>query len=328
MSSVIPQWYDNDVAWQQVISAHDKPITAVAYLPDGRRVATGSRDGFVKVWNVENGRQEGASMKHEGIVICLAVTRDGTKIMVSTSDEDAEVKVWDVESHELVETYSTTSPLFAISPNDRLLAVSDEDVDICTMMEGRQVNQSSVEVGKFTWSTPFSPKGKKLACGTDDDVRVYDVDSGKLILGPLEGHEEWVNCVLWSRDGSRLFSASNDGTIRCWNSDAGTQIGQPWTGHTGHIRSLSLSPDGYIIASASEDHTVRFWDGTSGRPIGQHLKHADIVTAVCFSPSGEFVASAGWDGKIYFWPAPSPQSVKDWVIMPFMYVLALVLTVS
>ncbi|KAF8553448.1 WD40 repeat-like protein [Imleria badia] len=159
----------------------------------------------------------------------------------------------------------------------------------------------------------LSPDSKKLACATRPDVYVYDVDSGTLILklGPLQGHEHCVRCVLWSCDGSRLFSGSDDETIRCWNTDTGEQIGRPWTGHTNWISSLSLSPDGSILASSSLDETVRFWDSTSGHGIGQDLQHDDDVNAVCFSPSGEFVASATGDGMIYLWPVPRLDPVES-----------------
>ena len=243
-------------------------------------------------------------MKHASYISDLAVTRDGTKIICS--DGDGETKVWDVKSHGIVKqwTHPEGGPI-AISPDDRLLAVGGKTVAVYTM-EGRQVNHS-IKVDSYVWSVCFSPNGKKLACRTSDDIRVYDVDSGTLLS---EGQQKWVDCVLWSRDGSRLFSASDDNMIRCWNSDTGEQIGHPWTGHTNIICSLSLSPDGSILASASSEKTVRFWNATTGHPIG-HLQHDDGVNAVRFSPSGEFVVSGGWDGKIYLWRVPWLNSVEN-----------------
>ena len=325
MSSVVPpQRTDNDGPQPHlVILAHDVAISRLAYLPDGRRIVTGFRDGTVKVWNVESGEQEGTSTKHKNGICDVAVTRDGTKIL--SSDPDGKVKVWDVSSHEMVKgwTHPESYPRIAISPDDRLIAVGDRAVAIYTM-EGRQASHS-IEVNELVASMSFSPDGTKLACSTKDDIRAYDVDTGTLVLGPLMGHEDWVRVVLWSRDGSRLFSGSDDETIRSWNSDTGEQIGHPWTGHTHYIWSLSLSPDGSILASASSDHTVRFWDATTGDPIGQHLQH-DKVSTIRFSPWGESVASAGWDGKLYLWRVPWLNSVKGWVSTPFMRVLALALT--
>ncbi|KAG6382167.1 WD40-repeat-containing domain protein [Boletus reticuloceps] len=194
-------------------------------------------------------------------------------------------------------------PRIAISPDGQLIAVGDSAVAIYNM-QGRRVNDS-IKVDTRVWSVSFSPNGCKLACATLDDIRVYDISSGVLILDPLECDEARILCLLWSHDGSRLFSGSGDTMIRCWNADTGEQIGHPWTGHTDWIRSLSLSPDGSILASASWDRTVRFWDATSGHPVGQPLLHEDDLQVVCFSPSGEFVASAGDDRRMYVvWRVP------------------------
>ena len=148
----------------------------------------------MKVWNLEIREQEGTSMEHESGIYGLAVTRDGTKII--SSDVEGEIKVWDVESHELVQewTHSESFPKIAISPDERLIAVGDHAVTIYTM-EGGRVNHS-IKVDSLIWSMSFSPDGKKLACSADDDIRVYDVDSGTLILGSLEGDRKSVFDVV------------------------------------------------------------------------------------------------------------------------------------
>ncbi|KAF8553717.1 WD40 repeat-like protein [Imleria badia] len=313
MSSVIPQRSDNAGPRPQlVISVDDGIAETLAYLPDGRRVVTGSDDGTVKVWNLERGDQEGTSMKCKRDVFGLAVTRDGTRII--SGDEDGSIKVWDVEFHELIREWTHEGGCFdiSISPDDRLIAVADKTVIVYTV-EGRLVNDAiEVDHDGTVLSVSFSPDGNKLACGTSgSDIRVYDVKSGKPILRPLKGHKGRVYRVLWSRDGSKIFSASHDKTIRCWNSDTGEQIEQPWSGHKEIISSLSLSPDGSILASASKDKTVRFWDANSGHPIGQQLEHGDRVSAVSFSSSGGFVVSTTWAGKLYLWRVPWLDSVES-----------------
>ena len=306
---------------QLVISAGDDDdwITKIAYLPDGR-VVIDSWSG-VRVWNLQSEEQEGASMEHEDNIASFAVTRKGAKII--SSDDGGGIKIWDVESHKLVKTWThEEKPAIAISPDDQLIAAGDYTVGIYTT-EGERVN--SALTGSRALSLSFSPDGNKLACGTQKDIRIYGVKTGTLVLGPLEGHDYEVIAVLWSRDGSRLFSASADKTIRCWNSGTGEQIGQPWTGHTDYILSLSLSPDGTLLASASPDKTVRFWDTTHGHPVRQHLQHDATVNSVCFSPSGEFVASGAGDGDIYLWRVP----IQHRVITPFMCgIFALIFIVS
>ena len=104
MSSVTPQRFDNDGPQPyMVILGQDGYVLWLAYLPDGRRVVTGSHK-TVRVWNLESGKQEGAPMEHENGMSDLAVTRDGTKIV--SSDNDGRIGVWDVGSHKLVREWT------------------------------------------------------------------------------------------------------------------------------------------------------------------------------------------------------------------------------
>jgi WD40 repeat protein len=138
-----------------VIPSHDDSIKALAYLTVGQRLVTGFGDGNVKFWNSTKGSRK-----------------------IIRSDEDGRIKVWDTNSHKIVNewTHPEISPMVPISPDDRLVAVAYRTVFIDSM-EGSWVNYA-IEVGSKVWSMSFSPSGNKFACGTDGDIRVYDVESG------------------------------------------------------------------------------------------------------------------------------------------------------
>ena len=207
----MPEQSGNDTPRPQLVVSGDESIVQIAYLSDGR-VVTESRSG-VRVWNLQSGEQE-ASIEHEDEIVSFAVTQDGAKIIIS--DYGGGIKVWDAESHQLVKVWThKEQPAIAISPDDQLIAAGGRTVGIYTT-EGERVK--SIEVRGGVRSLCFSPDGNKLACGTFDDIHIYDVETGTLVLGPLEGHDDAVTDVLWSRDGRRLFSTSLDETIRCWNS--------------------------------------------------------------------------------------------------------------
>jgi len=163
-------------------------------------------------------------------------------------------------------------------------------------------------------------------CGTYEEIRVYDVVSGRLILGPVGA--SCVHDLLWSRDGSRLLAGSDDGSIHCWNSDTAQQIGHPWTGHARGIRCLSLSPNGSVLASASFDKTICFWNATTGNFVEQHIWHNGPVKTIRFSPSGESVASLGGDRRICFWRVPWLNSVESQVSMLIRCTLVFILIIS
>ncbi|KAF8835851.1 WD40 repeat-like protein [Paxillus ammoniavirescens] len=251
------------------ISGHEGSVRSMTYLPHGGRLVSCSSDGTVRIWDVENGEQEGISMTHDGWIWGLAVTRDGKRILSGGQDEV--LRVWDVETHQAIVEWRHEAAIFcvAVSPDDQLLASGDRQgrIVIRETDENGQIKHAIETVPGDVNSICFSPDGTKLASGHDDySIRVFDVENGNLILGPIEGHTKRVNSVVWSLDGSRLFTASGDHSIRFWDAETGEATREPSTDHTQDIITISLSPDGSKLISASSDHTVRFW-GTDSEPM-------------------------------------------------------------
>jgi hypothetical protein len=151
------------------------------------------------------------------------------------------------------------------------------------------------------WTIKYSPQGDKFASGSQDDIiRVWSKD-GELLI-EIEGHDDWVMSLCWSKDGAHIFSASNDRTIRKWQSIDGKQL-VVFHGHTDFVRSLCLSLDGCHLVSGSDDYSVRIWDLETNQQVGDPLWHDDRISAVAMSSDGRYFASAmyGPSAKVYVW---------------------------
>ncbi|KAH7338671.1 kinase-like domain-containing protein [Rhizoctonia solani] len=110
-------------------------------------------------------------------------------------------------------------------------------------------------------SVCFSPKSSQIVSGSSgNEIRLWDVRSGKPASKLYEGHAGLVCSVSFSPNGLFVASGSYDRTIRVWDIRTGGVAINPFEGHTGYVLSVAFSPSGERIVSGSNDGTVMVWN--------------------------------------------------------------------
>ncbi|KAF1810848.1 beta transducin-like protein HET-D2Y [Eremomyces bilateralis CBS 781.70] len=129
-------------------------------------------------------------------------------------------------------------------------------------------------------------------------------DEWSACLQTLEGHSDRVISVVFSRDSTRLASASYDKTVKIWDPSSGACL-QTLKGHSGWVGSVVFSSDSTRLASASRDTTVKIWDANSGACLQTLKGHSDSVSSVVFLRDSSRIASASSDKTVKIWDASS-----------------------
>jgi WD40 repeat protein len=304
-------------------SIENVPVT-MAFSPDGRRLAAGSVNHTVKVWNVMSGQEVCTLSGHAGPVFSVAFSPDGQRLL--SVDWDELVKVWDLpaSAEPSASTTTVSTPRFTVRGHSHggwCVAFSAERLALAGAFADPTVKVYDSRTGQrlFTLeghctrvvSVAFSPDGRRLASGSlDKTVKVWEMETGQELL-TLREHTNLVGHVLFDPQGRRLASASDDGTIRIF--DGGINESSDYRTRTlrGHIRmvwNVAFSPDAKCLASAGGDNSVKVWDVATGREVFA-LEHEDAVVSVTFSPDGESLASASNDRSVKLWDARTGEKL-------------------
>ena len=231
------------------LEGHKWQISCLEFSPDGSRLATGSWDKEVRVWNLGS-LDTAVTLKglHEVPVTSLAWFKPEGSLIASGS-ADTKIGLWNSVTGE------------------KLLTLTD-----C-----------------FGWvlGTSFSTDGSFLAAASwDKMVRLWEPNTGSLLY-TLRGHKAGVWSVDFQSEHKVLCSGSADGTVRLWDPRSNKCTAVFGEEATSSVHSVKWSPDNTKIASASDDSKVRVrYQGFDIRTLicvhsSNSLDYSLILRALC-----------------------------------------------
>jgi WD40 repeat protein len=240
-----------------------KPLCTLAFSPDGKLLATGDKQGTIRLWNPTRGKDLATLEEPGGELFQIAFSPD-SKLLAAARDGGA-TQLWDVRLAKFRTTLRLgTKAVYclAFSPDGKTLATGGEERAVCLWDVARGTPGATLWGPSFVRCLTFHPDGRTLvAAGGTKDVLVRDVPGKRAPFATgLVGHDSGVRSALWRADGGLLITAGEtDGTVWLWDPSA-----TPLRARALRIKrprapgpcAIALSPEGRHLAVTHPNGTI------------------------------------------------------------------------
>jgi len=285
-----------------ILDGHSDEVWNICFSPDGKYLASGSKDSTTIIWDTTNFQLKYRLYGHTDAISNMYWSPDGTQLLTCSNDKT--IKLWDIINEKLVHTYEEHT----------------EGVTSCAWLPcGTKFVSGSLDKCLYLWNVngkilhqypssrvtdiAISKDGTRLVTICyEKKIRIFNVETGEEISSIQE--TDFITSLCLSNDSRyALLNLRSIQEIHLWDLEE-QRIVQKYSGQKQGrfvIRSCFGGINQTFIASGSEDYKVYIWNRKKGCLISSLSGHTASVNSVAWHPTRNLLVSASDDNTIRCW---------------------------
>ncbi len=331
---------EHDVEPFYTLTGHNDSIFAVAFSPDGHRLASGGYDRTIRIWDFnvkvkdDDGKLQPQTVAtlsgHEGTILTLAYSDDGNLLLSGANDEAA--RLWDATGGRLLYQWTPEDGIIrsaSVSGFDGGVHLGGEHGWSLWSMSGSALVKTLWNGGATVGAIAFDPTGQYLAAGgngNDGMVQVWDSAYHLAYRLNPQSPGEYIYGIAFSPDGRWIAAAGVNQIVHVWDRKNGWNPVHPANKdslrHDGPIWGLCFGPHSRWLASSNESRStpmnirIRRWTAGDWTLKDQSPRLDDQVYALACDASGKYLVSGDSSSRVTVWqteplrPAASTINVR------------------
>lgn len=284
----------------------DRPVVTIVPNPTGRLLFTGSKEPFLRRWELPTGAFVDTCCPHRKPILAATLSPDGQLLLTGSDDRTA--RLWDADKGEPLGPelpHDGEVASVAISPDKTKLLTGCKDHVVRLWDRATSNLVLSCRHKDKVYSVAFSPNANALFSGSKDHTsRLWSATTGEPIAAPMY-HPGIVLAGICHPDGKAFLTASEDG-VRVWTFAPSRPLEVQLT-HKVLAPAGAFTPNGNHFLTGGIDGYVRSWRTTDGKGDPSSLPILSELEAIVFSPDGQTIVTASTDLNAKLWHAATGE---------------------
>lgn len=293
-----------------LLEDHSAPVYSAEFIQGGAKVATGSHDRTIKIWDATTGALEQTLFGHRDWVWSLAAQPNGS--ILASGSFDGDVRLWNVQDGSVINTITVGARIWSVAfrSDGKKLAVGFEGGISIIDVETGAIDATTNVPGEAVYSITYTPFDAKLLTAEGRTAAIRDPATLSSVDQRFRGHDGVVYSAAVSPDGSTIATASADRTVRTWNATTGVLLKQSEQG-LGSYLDIEFNATGAQILAASGDGTAKFFETSTLNRLNSLPGHNGLVYSARFDTDKRRVVTASTDLTARVWDIAGLRLAQD-----------------